>query len=510
MSILKVKDLCYSFGEKNLYNDCNFVLNPKEHLALVGKNGVGKSTLLKICMNYIVPDDGEIIWQPNLKIRYLDQYVDIDKTLTIKEYLKNAFQYLYDLEQKMIKLYEDFDSENDSFEKAVQIQNILESKDFYNLDVLIEKISNGLGISSIGLESLISNISGGQRAKVILAKLLLEKPDVILLDEPTNFLDTEHVKWLSEYLKNLDKAFIVISHNTTFLNEICTHVLEISNHSFVKFTGNYDSYLKQKELMVDDYQKRYEKQQKIIEKTEDFIRRNIAGSNSKNARGRRKQLDRMEKMPPPAKERPIPKFSFKEINCSPQQKLIIENLSIGYSRPLIENINFIISGGDKVVIKGFNGIGKSTLLKTIMGQIKQLSGKYLFSDSIKKIYYEQDLLWENPEKNAIEIVKDYYPKLNEREIRNLLSKNGLSSKDVIQPISSLSGGEQVKVKLSIISLKETNFLIMDEPTNHLDVPSKLSLKECLLNFSGTLLLVSHEPDFYEGIATKIIDISKLM
>lgn len=509
MSLLKIKNLNYSIGEKNLFNNCEFVLNPKEHLGIVGKNGVGKSTLMKICINKITPDSGDVEWQPNQTIGYLDQYADLDKNLTIKQYLQQAFKKYYDLEKQMIYCYENCIDDESNFEKAVKIQNELEAIDFYNLDVTIEKVANGLGIGAIGLDKSISELSGGQRAKVILAKLLLEKPDVILLDEPTNFLDTSHVDWLANYLINFDKAFIVISHNTTFLEKITTHILEIHNHMFNKFTGNYSSYLKQKELMVDDYEKRYEKQQKIIQKTEEFIRRNIAGTNSKIARGRRKQLERMDKLAPIAKDRPKPNFSFKSIHCSMQQKLVIENLTIGYDMPLIKNLNLTISGGQKVVIKGFNGVGKSTLLKTLMGIIKPIDGKFHFSETIKKIYYEQDLVWENKNSTPIEIVKNFYEDLNEREIRNLLAKNGLSTKDVMQNVGSLSGGEQAKVKLAILSLKPTNFIILDEPTNHLDVQAKDSLKTTLQKFEGTLILVSHEPDFYDDIATHIVDVSKM-
>lgn len=510
MSLLKIENLSYGIKEKNLYNNCKFTLNHKEHLGIVGKNGVGKSTLLKICLNQITPDGGDVLWQPNINIGFLDQYADIDKNLSISDYLKTAFKDLFDIEQKMIQYYEMAMDDEKFFDKAVSCQNILESKDFYNLDILIEKVASGLGVVAIGLSKKIAELSGGQRAKVILAKLLLEKPNVLLLDEPTNFLDTTHVEWLASYLNEFEGAFMVISHNNEFLEKITTHILEISNNQFTKFTGNYSSYLKQKELMVDDYSKRYEKQQKQIDKMEDFIRRNIAGSNSKNARGRRKQLERMEKMPPPAKERPNANFSFKEIHCSIQQKLEINNLTIGYEDlVLIKNINILISGGDKVVIKGFNGIGKSTLLKTLMGFIKPISGEFNFSSTIKKIYYEQDLNWDNPLQTPIDLVKDIYKDLTEKEVRNLLAKNGLSSKDVMQPLNSLSGGEQAKVKLALLSFLPTNFIILDEPTNHLDNQSKQALKETLINFNGTIILVSHEPEFYENLATKIIDISKI-
>ena len=510
MSLLKISNLNYAIGEKQLYNDCSFTLNPKEHLGIVGKNGTGKSTLIKIVINKITPDTGDIEWMQNIRIGFLDQYAEVPKELTVFQYLQTAFKNLFDLEKEMINLYEKSVEDNKAFDKAVEIQNILEHNDFYNLDVVIEKVSSGLGILSIGVDKKISELSGGQRAKVILAKLLLEKPDLLLLDEPTNFLDKEHVDWLSNYLLNFENTFMVISHNTEFLKKITTHILEINNHNFTKFTGNYDSYLKQKELMVDDYAKRYEKQQKQIEKTEDFIRRNIAGSNSKNARGRRKQLERMEKMPPPSKERPKPDFSFKEVHCSIQQRLDINNLSIGYNGlSLVKGINLSIRGGDKVIIKGFNGIGKTTLIKTLLNIIKPIEGNFEFSDTIKPIYYEQDLVWENESKTPIDIVKEFYPNLNERETRSLLAKHGLSTKDVMQRITTLSGGEQAKVKLALLSLKPTNFLILDEPTNHLDVQAKDVLKETLIKFSGTILLVCHEENFYKDIASKIIDITKI-
>ncbi|MDE6894263.1 MAG: ATP-binding cassette domain-containing protein, partial [Malacoplasma sp.] len=230
--------LNYSIGEKTLYNDCSFVLNHKEHLGIVGKNGVGKSTLIKIITNQISPDTAEIDIDQNIKIGYLDQYAQINQDLTILKYLQTAFSDLYDTEKKMIEAYEKSADDYQYFEKAVAFQNVLESNNFYNLEIIIEKIANGLGISAIGLDKKISSLSGGQRAKVILAKLLLEKPDLLLLDEPTNFLDKEHVDWLTQYLQDFEKAFILISHNTDFLNKVTTHIVEISNNKFLKFNGN--------------------------------------------------------------------------------------------------------------------------------------------------------------------------------------------------------------------------------------------------------------------------------
>lgn len=351
MSLLEIKNLSHSFSENVLYNNADFSLNKGEHIGIVGQNGTGKSTLIKLCTGQLLPDDGCITWQSKTSIGYLDQYAEIDMGLDMKSFLKTAFSHLYDLEEKMNDLYENIqDGDFQNLNTAARYQEELERQDFYLIDTKVEQVATGLGLLAIGLDRPIAQMSGGQRAKVILAKLLLEKPDVLLLDEPTNFLDKEHIK-----------------------------------------------------------------------KTEEFIRKNIAGRKSKMARGRQKQLDRMDKMETIDQKEIVPFFHFREMPLTNTEHLNVKHLSVGYHYPVLSDINFAVNGGQKVVITGFNGIGKSTLLKTLVGQIRVLNGSFSFSEQVKLQYFEQDLCWKNAEKTPIQIVSDCYPSLTIKEVRKNLA-----------------------------------------------------------------------------------------
>lgn len=469
MSLLEIEGLTHSFGDNLLYKNASFSLNKGEHIGIVGQNGTGKSTLIKICTEQIIPDNGRIIWQSQVSIGYLDQYAEIEKSLTMRSFLKSAFSRLYQIEKEMTQLYEKAArGHTECLDLAAKYQEQLEIHDFYSIETQIEQVANGLGLLAIGLERPIEQMSGGQRAKVILAKLLLEKPDVLLLDEPTNFLDKEHILWLSDYLSNLENAFMVVSHDYAFLEKIANRICDIDNDTITKYYGTYSEFLRKKTLLREDYVRQYSAQQKEIKKTEEFIRKNIAGRKSKMARGRRKQLERMEKM----------------------------------------EAGFTIKGGQKVVITGFNGIGKSTLLKTLIGEIPSMNGHYIFSDQVTIGYFEQDLLWDDTTRTPIQIISDSYPEMVMKEVRKSLARCGISSKHAMQPIGTLSGGEQAKVKMCLLTLKPCNFLILDEPTNHLDVQAKDSLKAALEEFPGTVLLVSHEENFYREWTQKVINIEK--
>ena len=378
------------------------------------------------------------------------------------------------------------------------------------IDTKVEQVATGLGLLAIGLDRPIAQMSGGQRAKVILAKLLLEKPDVLLLDEPTNFLDKEHVDWLSEYLCGLNNAFMVVSHDYAFLEKISNRICDIDNHKITKYYGTYSEFLRKKTALREDYIRQYSAQQKEIKKTEEFIRKNIAGRKSKMARGRQKQLDRMDKMEAIDQKEIIPFFHFREMPLTNTEHLNVKHLSVGYHYPVLSDINFTVNGGQKVVITGFNGIGKSTLLKTLVGQLSALNGSFSFSEQVKLRYFEQDLHWENEEKTPIQIVSDCYPSLTIKEVRKNLACCGIMGEHAMQAIGTLSGGEQAKVKICLLILTPCNFIIMDEPTNHLDIQAKQSLKIALKEFKGTVLLVSHEPDFYKEWVQKIISIENII
>lgn len=509
MSLLRIEGLSHSFGENVLYRNAEFTLNKGEHVGIVGQNGAGKSTLIKICTGQMLPDSGRVIWLPNITIGYLDQYAQIDPAFTMKEFLESAFTKLFELEAQVIKLYEKAaQGDEKSLETAAQYQEQLEVHDFYSIDTEIERVANGLGLSAIGLERPISQMSGGQRAKVILAKLLLEKPEVLLLDEPTNFLDEDHVKWLAEYLSSLENAYLVVSHDHHFLEQIANRICDIDHGTMTKYYGTYSDFLRKKTLLREDYIRQYAAQQKKIQKTEEFIRKNFAGRKAKMARGRQKQLDRMEKLEALDQKEVIPVFRFAELPFTNTDHLLVKQLAVGYQYPVLSDIEFHIQGGQKVAVTGFNGIGKSTLLKTLTGQISEMQGYYKFSDQVTVGYFEQDLVWEEPEWTPIQIVSDAHPEMVIKDIRKHLAQCGISQKHALQPIKTLSGGEQAKVKKCLLTLIPCNFLIMDEPTNHLDIQAKEALKTALSQFSGTVLLVSHEEAFYRDWVQRVMNIVK--
>ncbi len=509
MSLLEIHGLTHAFGDNHLYKNAELTLNKGEHMGIVGQNGTGKSTLIKICTQQIMPDKGQIIWQTNIVTGYLDQYAEIDPDLTMRDFLKSAFSKLYLTESRLTALYEMIAAgKSEYLSQAARLQETLEIQDFYSLDTRIEQVASGLGLIAIGFDRPIAQMSGGQRAKVILAKLLLEKPDVLLLDEPTNFLDKEHISWLSDYLSNLENAFMVVSHDFAFLDKIANRICDIDNETISKYYGTYTEFLKKKSLQREDYIRQYSAQQKEIKKTEEFIRKNIAGRKSRMARGRQKQLDRMEKMEALDQKEIRPSFHFPEMPLTNTEHLTVKQLSVGYHYPVLSGIDFCIKGGQKAVITGFNGIGKSTLLKTLVGEIPSMCGFYQFSDQVRMCYFAQDLSWENKEKTPIDIISGCYPDLVVKEIRRHLARCGISAKHAMQAVATLSGGEQAKVKMCLLTLRPCNFLIMDEPTNHLDVQAKEALRSALADFSGTVLLVSHEESFYKGWAQRIINVEK--
>ncbi|RDY33295.1 ABC-F family ATP-binding cassette domain-containing protein [Lachnotalea glycerini] len=509
MSLLNIMELTHSFSDNLIFKNTELSLNKGEHIGIVGQNGTGKSTLIKICMGQIIPDIGRIVWQPRITVGCLDQYAQIDENMTMETFLKSAFLKLYEMEEKMNKLYyQAAAGDRNLLELAAQYQKQLEMNDFYSINTQIERVANGLGLLALGLERPIELMSGGQRAKVILAKLLLEKPDILLLDEPTNFLDKNHIMWLSDYLSNLENAFMVVSHDYDFLEKITNRICDIDNKKISKYYGTYSEFLKKKMLLREDYIRQYSAWQKEVKNTEEFIRKNIAGRKSKMARGRQKQLDRMDKMEALNQKEIKPSFHFNEISLTNTKHLIVKHLYAGYHKAILSDINFSINGGQKVVITGFNGIGKTTLLKTLVGQISSIRGSFAFSEQVKFGYFEQDLKWQDETQTPIQIISENNPSLVIKEVRKHLARCGILNQHAVQAVGTLSGGEQAKVRMCMLLMKPCNFLIMDEPTNHLDIQAKEALKIALSHFSGTVLLVSHEEAFYRDWVQKVIDIER--
>lgn len=505
--MLTIDNITQQFGDKILYENISAQINRGEHVGLIGRNGAGKSTLIKIITGEILPDDGQILFPKNLKLGYLDQYVNVDDQVTIQRFLETAFQEAFDKEARIGELYAEYAENFDErlLEQAGRLQNELDQGNFYQMSTIIDELATGLGIDVLGMDSLMKNLSGGQRSKIILAKMLLEKPDMLILDEPTNHLDDNHVVWLTQFLKDFDGTFLVVSHDRDFLNEITTHILDIEFGKLTKYTGNLTRALKQKELSQETYLRQYEAQQEHIKKTEAYIRKYKAGSRSTMAKSREKQLAKIERLTPPS-DSPKPHLDFPYGAIVTTLALETDQLVIGYEKPLLAPVNITIRYGEKIAIRGFNGIGKSTLIKTLIGEIPALSGSYHFPEKTQISYFSQELAWENPLQTPLQYLSDKYPKATVKELRRHLSRAGLHSQLAQESLKLLSGGEQTKVKLAEMTMIKSNFLILDEPTNHIDQESKENLQDTLTKYPGTVIVVSHENGFYEDFVDRVIEL----
>ena len=515
MSILKINNLSHTFENKQLFKNASFDINNSEHVGIVGLNGAGKSTFINIIAGNISYDAGEVIWLNGIRYDYLDQHADIDREKTVIEYLKTAFDYLYELEKKLNALYAEMadTTDEDKLEKLINKSNRmleqLESEGFYEIDSRIKKAAGGLGVAAIGYDKKIGTLSGGQRAKVMLCKLILENPDVMLLDEPTNFLDVEHIDWLEKYLCSLKKTYIVISHDTDFLDAVCDHIVSIENGSIRKYTGNYSQFVAQHDMAVKQYAEDYQRQQAEIKKMEDYINRNKArASTAGMANSRKKMLERIDVMQKPVVSLES-HFSFPCEMLNTRDMLKVDKLVVGYDSPLLPPISFEMRGDTKLWIWGANGIGKSTLLKTLMGVIPPLGGTYNFHIAAKPAYLEQDLKFSDMNINSFSYISECFPRFNQKEVRSQLARVGIRGEMSLQPIKTLSGGEQVRVKLLTIMNRVSNILILDEPTNHLDVAAKESLKKAIAEYAGAVILVSHDRAFAESVCDMSMRLKEL-
>ncbi|MGE8206503.1 ABC-F family ATP-binding cassette domain-containing protein [Heyndrickxia sp. NPDC080065] len=514
MSIVQSENLTHYFGDKLIFKEINFRLLNMERVGLVGPNGAGKTTLLQILSGRLLPDSGTISWHPNVQIGFLEQHIELVEGVTILDYLKSAFQHLYDLENEMIRLTEAMSTSNsDELQKLLnrysQIQDQLDINDFYSIESKIEDIAFGLGIHALGMERDVSELSGGQSTKLLLAKLLLSEPDVLLLDEPTNYLDYNHILWLKEYLINYKNSFILISHDTEFLNDVVNIIYHLEHKQLTRYIGNYKRFMEAYELRKHQVQIAYSRQQEEIQKLESYIQKNKARvSTSKQAKSREKKLLKMDRITQPD-QTPFPRYSFK-VSERPTSVIVeTKAIEVGYNSPLLPSISFRLKRGEKAAIIGHNGIGKSTLLKTIIGEIAPLSGTVAFGQKVKPAYFAQE--WNTAlTLTPLEYIWSMNAKMSQKEIRQALARSGLKKDHIFQPLNSLSGGEQTKVRLCQLMLEESNWLILDEPTNHLDVQAKEVLSNALQQYEGSILLVSHEPDFYKDWCTHIWNLEEWM
>ena len=503
MSLLEVSNLKFRYADEELYNDLDFRLFEGEHAVLVGQNGTGKSTLLKLLSKQLSPDKGSIKWVNHINVGYLDQYAQIDQELLVKTYIYDVFLPLFEKEEYQQSLYDSLvslpESEYDKIlNRAAKITDELEAAGFYQIQSKIGNVLNGLGLGTEVLTTKISHLSGGMRAKLILAKLLLNESDVLLLDEPTNFLDVLHVEWLTKFLNNYPKTFIVISHDEQFIKGIATTVFALESKKLVRYKGNYNFYLKERLVRAEQHQKNFAAQQKFIAKTQDFINKNITrASTTKRAQSRRKMLEKVIKIDKPKINKKI-NFDFPLGVSTGIEVLKLKNLEIGYENSLIDPINFIIRKGEKIAITGKNGIGKSTLLKTVLKIIPAIAGAYQWIETAQIVYFEQDVTIDD-KYTPFEIIHHDTPNLDKKAILSILANYGIDFEMSYRALSTLSGGQKAKVKFALMRNHKSNVLILDEPTNHLDFDAKESLKEALINYQGTLIIVSHEKEFYQEI-----------
>lgn len=507
MSILTVKNVSHGFGDRAIFNDVSFRLLKGEHIGLIGANGEGKSTFMNIITGKLEPDDGKIEWSKKVRVGYLDQHTVLEKGMTIRDVLNSAFKYLFDMETEMNDIYGKMgDATPEELEQMLEdvgtIQDVLTNNDFYIIDAKVDEIARGLGLEDIGLERDVQDLSGGQRTKVLLAKLLLEKPDILLLDEPTNYLDEQHIVWLKRYLQEYENAFILISHDIPFLNSVINLIYHMENQELNRYVGDYDNFKQVYEVKKQQLESAYKKQQQEISELKDFVARNKARVSTRNmAMSRQKKLDKMDIIEL-AKEKPKPEFNFRQGKTS--SKLIFEtkDLVIGYDEPLSKPLNLRMERGQKIALVGANGIGKTTLLRSILGMNKPLSGTVELGENQEIGYFEQEMKEANYN-TCIEEIWNEFPSFNQYEVRAALAKCGLTTKHIESKIEVLSGGEKAKVRLCKLINKNTNILLLDEPTNHLDVDAKEELKRALREYKGSIVLISHEPEFYNDVVTDV-------
>ena len=507
MSILTVKDVSHGFGDRVIFEDISFRLLKGEHIGLVGANGEGKSTFMNIITGKLAPDEGSVEWSNRVRVGYMDQHAYLEKDRTIKDVLRDAFKYLFDLEEEMLKVTDKMaEASPEELEKLLEdmgnIQDILDNSGFYLIDSKVEEIAAGLGLKDVGLDKDVTELSGGQRTKVLLAKLLLEKPDILLLDEPTNYLDEQHIEWLKRYLLNYENAFILISHDIPFLNSVINIIYHMEHRKLTRYVGDYNEFQRIYEVNKHQLKAAFEKQKKEIEKLEDFVARNKARASTAGlARSKQKKLEKIDKIELPP-EKVDPEFNFKQARAS--GKLIFETkgLVLGYDTPLSKEVNIKMERGQKIALIGANGLGKTTLLKTLMGLQKSYAGEVEVGDYQYIGYFEQEMKGKL-DNTCIEEIWQEFPGYTQYQVRASLAKCGLTTKHIESKVMVLSGGEQAKVRLCKILNRESNILILDEPTNHLDPVAKEELKRALKEYKGSILLVCHEPEFYTDVVNEV-------
>lgn len=518
--LLNVEHLYKYFNGQALLKDINFTVEDREAVGLIGINGCGKSTLLNIITGSEGYDKtpeglGSVNIAGKASIGFLRQNSGLNSELTIGEEMKNAFAPLLETLDKMKvlekKMADGGDIDSISHEYA-ELSSYFEARDGYRIDVKIKQVLNGMGFGSTPTDRVISTLSGGEKTRLALAKLLLEEPNLLILDEPTNHLDFETLMWLEDYLKGYKGAIIIVSHDRYFLNKVCTRICEIEQGRLTSYRGDYSSYLVQKKMNAERQLKEYEAQQKEIAKLEDYVAKNLVrASTSKMAKSRQHMLDRIERIDKPLMYTKPPKIKL-EYDIEPTKDIVRVvdcPLVVGEGadkKELIKSLTMNVRRGEHIAIIGANGIGKTSILKLIQGIIPHEGGNISWGGNVKISYFEQEHAILDPHKTVLEEIMDRYPRLSEQQARSVLGAVLLTGENVFKPISVLSGGERAKLCFAIMALNRGNVLVLDEPTNHLDLSTKEVLEDALAEFSGTIILVSHDRYLLNKVASRIIEV----
>ena len=488
--MIEIKNLSHSFGENVLYKNVNMSINNGEKIGLVGLNGAGKSTFINILTGKIIQESGDICYPKNLKIGYLDQFIEVDKNLTVYEYLKSAFSHLFKIEKEYNNLANNIKADDEKMLNKMQslFDKLLEN-DFYEIPTEINQIGSGLGIVQFGMDTKLGDLSGGQKMKVILAKILLQKPDFLILDEPTNYLDTNHIEWFTKFLNKFEGNLLVVSHDINFLDGVINTVWSVENKQVVRYNGNYTSFLKQKGLNEKSEERRIENLKKERQKLEEYIAKNkVRTATARQAKSREKKLEKMEVIDEKFVA-PEPRFAFKYKHNPFNTLIVLRHVDAGYNYPIIKDFSLSLQNGERIRLKGFNGIGKSTML----------NGTINYYGKIDIAYFEQEIKFDDMERTPLQEILNEFPSLTEKEARSMLSQVGLTSKHMMEQIKSLSGGEMCKLKLCKLMKDPHTVLVLDEVTSHLDVNAKRILANAINNFPGLVLFVSHEEDFVSQV-----------
>ncbi|PLT32459.1 ABC-F family ATP-binding cassette domain-containing protein [Bacillus sp. V5-8f] len=518
MILLQINQLSKYYGAELILSNIKLEVQNRDRIALVGRNGAGKSTLLKIIAGQMSFDNGELIRPKGVTIGYLAQDTGLESNLSIWDEMLTVFSGLLRKEKELRRLEEKM-AVPEIFQNEASYQKVLKEYDElqfsykdeggYQYEADIRSVLHGLQFADYDVSTPISSLSGGQKTRLALGKLLLKKPDILILDEPTNHLDIETLSWLEQYLQGYQGAVLIVSHDRYFLDKVVNQVYEISRNAIRKYHGNFSSYLVKK---AEDYErdlKQFEKQQEEIEKLRDFVQKNITrASTTKRAQSRRKQLEKMEVLDKPQGDEKSASFSFEIERQSGNEVLNIDHLAIGYEKDTVsENISMRITKGESIALVGPNGVGKSTLLKTLIGRLPAIAGAFRFGTNVQVSYYDQEQAELVSNKRVLNELWDEHPLRPEKEIRTILGNFLFSGDDVLKTVSTLSGGEKARLALAKIMMEKGNLLIMDEPTNHLDLDSKMVLENALIDYPGTILFVSHDRYFINRIATKVMELS---